>query len=105
MLPWNPEYNALIYALAGQGTVGAERHALGEGQMAVHVDGDALVLVGRRDPGLAHARFEVLDPRRPAHPRARRRLRSVRDEHPGRASQAFDDYQAGRLGQIPADHI
>src|SRR5579863_1379977 len=39
-LPWNPAYNALTYVLAGQGTVGLDHSAIGEGEMAVHVDGD-----------------------------------------------------------------
>src|SRR5487761_2220443 len=36
VLPWNPEFNALTYALAGSGTVGAERTSLASGQIAVH---------------------------------------------------------------------
>src|SRR5579863_270815 len=31
-LPWDPDYNALVYALAGAGTVGEERVGLREGQ-------------------------------------------------------------------------
>ena len=49
--------------------------------MAVHVDGDFLVLVGRRDPGLAHPGLRGPRPGRRADPRARRRLRPVRHEH------------------------
>src|SRR4029450_3227831 len=34
-LPWQPDYNALVYVLAGRGTVGTERRPLHIGQLAV----------------------------------------------------------------------
>src|SRR5438093_2933864 len=34
-LPWRRDYNALVYVLAGAGTVGAERHPIRSGQLAV----------------------------------------------------------------------
>ena len=104
-LPWNTDYNALTYALAGRGTVGVDRTPLGEGQMAVHVDGDFLVLsADERQDSRTHA-FEVLilggRPIREPVATYGPFVMNTKAE----LQQAFDDYQAGRLGQIPADHI
>ena len=105
VLPWNPEYNALTYVLAGQGTVGIERHALGEGQMAVHVDGDFLVLSANEHQDSRTHAFEVLilggEPIKEPVAAYGPFVMNTKDE----LQQAFDDYQAGRLGQIPPDHI
>src|ERR687895_1577677 len=38
-LPWRPDFNALVYVLAGQGTVGAERRPVESGQLAVYGPG------------------------------------------------------------------
>src|SRR2546425_5113321 len=43
-LPWRPDFNAMIYALSGAGTVGLEETPLHEGQLAVFGPGDALTL-------------------------------------------------------------
>jgi redox-sensitive bicupin YhaK (pirin superfamily) len=104
-LPWNPAYNALTYVLAGQGTVGLDRHAIGEGQMAVHVDGDFLVLSANEAQDSRTQAFEVLilggEPIREPVAHYGPFVMNTKAE----LQQAFEDYQAGRLGQIPADHI
>jgi redox-sensitive bicupin YhaK (pirin superfamily) len=104
-LPWDPSYNALTYALAGQGTVGLDRHPLVEGQMAVHVDGDFLVLSANESQDSRTLAFEVLilggEPIREPVAAYGPFVMNTRAE----LQQAFEDYQAGRLGQIPADHI
>src|SRR3954451_3468491 len=41
-LPWQPDYNALVYVLAGRGTVGVEKRPIQIGQLAVHAAGDAI---------------------------------------------------------------
>ena len=104
-LPWDPRYNALTYVLAGQGAVGLERQPIGEGQMAVHVDGDFLVLSADQSQDSRTRAFEVLvlggEPIREPVAAYGPFVMNTREE----LQQAFDDYQAGRLGQIPADHI
>jgi hypothetical protein len=105
VLPWNPQYNALTYVLAGEGTVGLDQCPIGEGQMAVHVDGDFLVLSANAAQDSRTNAFEVLilggepigEPVATYGPF----VMNTRAE----LQQAFDDYQAGRLGQIPAEHI
>ena len=39
-LPWRQDFNALVYALSGTGTVGSERASITGGQLAVHGSGD-----------------------------------------------------------------
>ncbi len=105
VLPWNPEYNALSYVLAGSGSVGAERHAIASGQLAVHVDGDVLVLSADEQQDSRTQAFEVLllggeairEPVAVYGPFVMNTKAELQ--------QAFEDYQAGRLGQIPAVHI
>ena len=60
VLPWNPDFNALTYVLAGNGAVGTERLAIETGQMAVHVDGDVLVLSADEKQDSRTQAFEVL---------------------------------------------
>jgi hypothetical protein len=104
-LPWNRAYNALTYVLAGQGTVGLERSAIGEGEMAVHVDGDFLELSANESQDSRTNAFEVLilggEPIREPVATYGPFVMNTRAE----LQQAFEDYEAGRLGQIPADHI
>jgi redox-sensitive bicupin YhaK (pirin superfamily) len=104
-LPWNPAYNALTYVLAGQGTVGLDRSAIETGQMAVHVDGDFLVLSANETQDSRTQAFEVLilggEPIREPVATYGPFVMNTRAE----LQQAFEDYEAGRLGQIPAEHI
>jgi quercetin 2,3-dioxygenase len=104
-LPWPAGYNALSYVLAGQGSAGLDRHAIGEGQMAVHVDGDFVVLAANETQDSRTQAFEVLilggEPIREPVAAYGPFVMNTRAE----LQQAFDDYQAGRLGQIPAEHI
>src|SRR3954447_8631531 len=41
-LPWQPSYNALVYALSGRGTVGEQARPIQIGQLAAHGAGDTL---------------------------------------------------------------
>jgi quercetin 2,3-dioxygenase len=43
-LPWPSEFNAMVYVLAGRGTVGPEHRPLDEGQLAVLGPGEALTM-------------------------------------------------------------
>ncbi|GLH97582.1 pirin family protein [Phytohabitans aurantiacus] len=99
-LPWRQDYNALVYVLAGKGTIGADGRPIETGQLAVHGSGDAIrVTAGSR---------EVLDlyimggePIREPVAHYGPFVMNTRQE----LMQAFEDYQAGRLGVIPAERV
>jgi quercetin 2,3-dioxygenase len=75
------------------------------GQMAVHVDGDFLALSAKESQDSRTNALEVLilggEPIREPVATYGPFVMNTRAE----LQQAFEDYEAGRLGQIPADHI
>jgi hypothetical protein len=105
VLPWNPDFNALTYVLAGNGTVGTDRLAIETGQMAVHVDGDVLVLSADEKQDSRTQAFEVLILGGEAIREPVAFYGPFVMNTKAELQQAFEDYEAGRLGQIPADHI
>jgi redox-sensitive bicupin YhaK (pirin superfamily) len=101
-LPWRPDFNALVYALSGAGTVGAEGRPIRQGQLAVLGAGDTIRVAGDRHqdshtPALDLYIMGGLPIREPVAHYGPFVMNS-RDE----LIQAFEDYQAGRLGSIPA---
>ena len=103
-LPWRPDYNALVYVMAGFGTVGPDTRPIASGQLAVLGAGDVLTVgaqpvQGQRSPNLD---VLVLGGRPIREPVAWMGpfVMNTREE----VLQAMVDYQAGRLGSIPAVH-
>jgi redox-sensitive bicupin YhaK (pirin superfamily) len=103
-IPWRADYNALAYVLAGRGTVGAERRPARTGQLAVFGPGNALEFAADRvqDSNAPTMDVLILGGRPIREPIAWMGpfVMNTRDE----VIQAFSDYQAGRLGTIPAVH-
>jgi hypothetical protein len=104
-LPWSPEHNALVYVLAGEGAVGSEGRPVHMGQLAVFGPGDAIVISARdrqesRSPELD---VLVLGGRPIGEPVVTYGpfVMNTRAE----IVQALDDFQHGKLGTVPADHI
>ncbi len=105
VLPWSPDFNALAYALAGRGTVGEDNHPFSTGQLAVHGPGDAIVVQADQTQDATVSALDVLvlggapigEPVAAYGPF----VMNTRAE----LAQAFEDFRAGRLGTIPADHI
>jgi redox-sensitive bicupin YhaK (pirin superfamily) len=103
-LPWRPDFNALVYGLAGKGTVGAEGQPFGTGRLAVFGDGDVLTVSADRDQESRSPNLEVIvlggRPIREPIAWGGPFVMNTRDE----VLQAFEDFRRGRLGRIPAGH-
>ena len=103
-LPWRPDYNALAYVLAGQGSVGADERAIGTGQLAVFGGGDAVTIAAARIQQSRSPNLDVIvlggRPIREPVAWMGPFVMNTREE----VMQAVADYQAGRLGSIPAVH-
>jgi len=101
-LPWRPDFNALAYVLAGSGTVGAERRPVHSGQLAVFGPGDVITLGASQRQDGPGQQLDVLllggQPIREPVAAYGPFVMNTRDE----LVTAFEDYQAGRLGTIPA---
>jgi hypothetical protein len=104
-LPWRADFNALVYALGGSGTVGAPAAPIGAGQLAVLGAGDSLAVTASgtqdsRTPALDVLLLGGLPIREPVAAYGPF-VMNTREE----LQQAVDDFRAGRLGVIPANAL
>ena len=105
VVPWAPDYNALAYVLAGRGTVGSEARPVRTGQLAVFGDGGHLVLSAdaTQDGHTPNLEVLLLGGRPIREPVAQYGpfVMNTRAE----LAQAFEDFQSGRMGHVPAEHL
>jgi hypothetical protein len=104
-VPWRPEFNALVYVLAGSGRVGPEGQdrAIGEGLLAIYGDGDWLELAADQTQDARTPSMEVLllggrpigEPISWYGPFVMNTKAEI--------IQAIEDYQSGKMGSIPAE--
>jgi redox-sensitive bicupin YhaK (pirin superfamily) len=104
-IPWRADFNALAYVLSGSGTVGAERRPIRSGQLALLGAGDTVLLQADAQQESRHPSLEVFliggVPLREPVVQYGPFVMSTQAE----IVEAFEDYQAGRLGTVPADAI
>jgi len=104
-LPWRKDYNALVYVLAGSGTVGTDRRPLKTGQLAVFGDGDTIEVAAdeKQDSNKPNLELVVLGGQ-PIGEEVAWYGPFVMNTH-AELAQAFDDFKSGRMGRIPAERI
>jgi hypothetical protein len=106
-LPWRPDFNALAYVLSGDGYAGPDRRPVTTGQLVVFGAGDGITIAAAgsqdsRHPNSRKPALEVLllgglpirEPVAWGGPFVMNTKLEV--------VQAFEDFQSGRLGTVPA---
>ncbi|HWC79949.1 MAG TPA: pirin family protein [Pseudonocardiaceae bacterium] len=103
-LPWRADFNGLVYVLAGNGTVGPDHTPVHTGQLAVHGEGGAITISASESQETRSPSLEVLvlggAPIREPVAWAGPFVMNTRAE----VLRAFEDFQEGKLGTIPAVH-
>ncbi|MDQ4133072.1 MAG: pirin family protein [Actinomycetota bacterium] len=103
--PWRPDFNAMVYVLAGHGAVGPAATPIGEGQLAVLGFGDRVVVeADPRQPTSTPTMEVLLLGGRPIlEPVVRYGPFVMNSRH--EILEAIADYQSGRMGSIPASRL
>ena len=105
VLPWREDFNALVYVLAGHGTVGAGHRPIQAHQLAVFGPGGALRVAADDTQESRYTGLDVLV--LGGHPIGEPVVHygpfvmNTREE----IQQALEDFQKGKLGQIPAETV
>ena len=105
VIPWRADFNALVYVLAGNGSVGPDGHPIATGQLAVLGPGDTIEVSSDKRQESRSPALDVLalggQPIREPVATYGPFVMSTRAE----IVQAFEDYEKGKFGSIPVDHI
>jgi redox-sensitive bicupin YhaK (pirin superfamily) len=103
-LPWPAGFNALVYVLSGEGSVGPDATPVRTGNLTVLGAGDVVTVAANQAQESRLGGLDVLVlGGRPIHEPvawAGPFVMNTREE----VLQAFEDFQGGRMGRIPAVH-
>ena len=104
-IPWRQDFNALVYGLAGRGSVGEERRPLSTGQLAVFGNGGSITIAADQAQDSSTPALDVVilggEPlREPIAWMGPFVMNTQQELH-----QAVADFQSGRFGHIPAGGI
>ena len=104
-LPWNRDFNALVYVLSGRGSVGPVRHPIQQGQLAVLGPGDRITVAADPAQDAHRPAMEVLllggkPIREPVFQYGPFVMNSKSE-----LVEAMEDFQAGKFGVIPPNAL
>lgn len=104
-LPWDRDFNALVYVLSGRGSVGPVAHPIHQGQLAVLGPGDRISVAADRTQDANRPALEVLllgglPIREPVFQYGPFVMNSKSE-----IIEAVEDFEAGRFGAIPPDAL
>ncbi|MGF6885590.1 redox-sensitive bicupin YhaK (pirin superfamily) [Nocardia sp. GAS34] len=103
--PWPQPYSAMVYVLSGSGTAGAEGVPIREGQLAVFGPGESITVTADERQDTPSGAFETLllggQPIREPVVQYGPFVMNTRSE----IIEAIEDFNAGRMGTIPAVHL
>ena len=104
-LPWNRDFNALVYVLSGRGSVGPVAHPIQQGQLAVLGPGDRITVTADAGQDGNRPALEVLllggkPIREPVFQYGPFVMNSKAE-----LIQAMEDFNAGKFGAIPPDAL
>lgn len=104
-LPWERDFNALVYVLAGRGAVGPVSHPIQQGQLAVLGPGDRITIAAAVGQDANRPALEVLllggRPIREPVFQYGPFVMNTKTE----LIQALEDYNAGKFGTIPPNAL
>ncbi len=104
-LPWRRDFNALVYVLNGRARFGAEERPASMGQLIAFGPGDSLTIAADEQQESRSPNVDVLIlGGRPIRETVAWYGPFVMNNR-AELVQAFEDYEAGKLGTIPADRI
>jgi redox-sensitive bicupin YhaK (pirin superfamily) len=104
-LPWDPTFNALLYVLDGMGQAGSGGRPIRRGQLTAYGSGDFLVVRAdaRQEPDRPTLEILILGGE-PIRERVVQFGPFVMNTK-AQIGQALEDFEAGRLGTVPADAL
>lgn len=104
-IPWDPGYNGLVFVFSGNGAIGRDRRPIRTGQTIVTSAGDLITLTADERQDIETPSLEVLllGGKPIGEPVVQYGPFVMNTEHEIR--QAFEDFQSGRLGHVPADGL
>lgn len=104
-LPWDRDFNALVYVLSGRGSVGPARHPVQQGQLAILGPGDRISIAAESSQDAHRPALEVLvlggRPIREPVFHYGPFVMNTKTE----VIEAIEDFSAGKFGSIPPNAL